>query len=120
MYFTRFKDLLKRFRDDDSGTIMVETVISLPLLVWTIAATYEFFEVHRYKSVREKASYTVADMLSREQSVVTDVYVDNTKSCSTKSPMMMASVKSVFPSSPMSKPVMNMLSAGPKCAASEA
>lgn len=73
------KTALFRFRDDTRGSVMVEAVITLPLLVWMLAATYEFFEVHRYKSVREKASYTVADMLSREQTEpVTPSYMDNT------------------------------------------
>lgn len=70
---------LRRFRDDERGSIMVELVLSLPLLFWVLASTYEFFEVHRYKSAREKATYTIADMLSREQDVVTDTYMDNTK-----------------------------------------
>lgn len=79
MAWLRLKYLLTRFRDETRGSFMVESVIALPLLFWTIAATFEFFEVHRYKSVREKATYTIADMLSREQDVVSDVYIDNTK-----------------------------------------
>ncbi len=74
-----FKQSLIRFRDDTRGTIMVETVIVLPLLFWMLAATYEFFEIHRYRAVREKATYTVADMFSRELREVDDVYIDNTK-----------------------------------------
>jgi len=79
MLWFSFKDWLRRFRDDERGSFMVESVIALPLLFWTVAATYEFFEAHRYKSVREKATYTIADMLSRETSAVTDIYIDNAK-----------------------------------------
>ncbi|WP_397543491.1 TadE/TadG family type IV pilus assembly protein [Roseovarius salis] len=79
MLWLRFKHLIASFREDTRGSFLVESVIALPLLFWTLAATYEFFEVHRYKSVREKATYTIADMLSREQSVVTDIYIDNAK-----------------------------------------
>lgn len=79
MLIQRLKALIRTFRDDTSGTFLVEAVIVLPLLFWTLAATYEFFEIHRYKSVREKATYTVADLLSREQSVVTETYMDNVK-----------------------------------------
>lgn len=79
MFWLRLKILIADFRDDVRGSFMVESVIALPLLFWTICATYEFFEVHRYKNVREKATYTIADMLSREQDVIDDVYVDNTK-----------------------------------------
>jgi len=80
MRLSILKYALLRFRDDTRGSVMVEAVITLPLLVWMLAATYEFFEVHRYKSVREKASYTIADMISREQTEpVTPAYMDNTK-----------------------------------------
>jgi len=79
MLTARLKTLLRRFRDETHGSFVVEAVIALPLLFWSLAATYEFFEIHRYKSVREKATYTVADLLSREQSVVTETYMDNVK-----------------------------------------
>ncbi|MEQ9257723.1 MAG: pilus assembly protein [Roseovarius sp.] len=79
LFWADIKERLCRFRDDEKGTILVETVLSLPLLFLALAASYEFFEVHRYKSAREKATYTIADMLSREQNVVTETYIDNTK-----------------------------------------
>lgn len=79
MPMQHLKALLRNFRDDTRGAFLVESVIALPLLFWTLAATYEFFEAYRYKSVREKATYTVADLLSREQSVVTETYMDNVK-----------------------------------------
>ena len=73
------KTWLKRFRNDEAGSVMVEAVICMPLVFWTLAATYEFFEVHRYASARDKASYTIADMISREMQPVTPVYMDNAK-----------------------------------------
>ena len=75
---TRLAALLARFRDDVRGTLTVEAVIIVPILFWTLTATWEFFEVHRFKSVREKASYAVVDMISREQNGVTENYIDNT------------------------------------------
>ncbi len=79
MLLYHIKDMLKQYRDDERGTIMVETVLTLPMLFWTMCATFEFFEVHRYKSARIKATYTVADMFSREMDVINSVYVDNAK-----------------------------------------
>ncbi len=70
---------LKRFGRDEEGTVTVEAVIALPLLFWALAASYEFFELHRYDSARNKASYTVADMISREMQSVTPTYMDNAK-----------------------------------------
>ena len=79
MFFHILKQALKDFRDDTRGSIMVESVITLPILFWGLAATYEFFEVHRYRAVRnEKATFTVSDMFSREQTDVNDAYLDNT------------------------------------------
>lgn len=79
MSWLYLKHLLKSFREDERGSFTVESVIAFPILFWTVCATYEFFEVHRYKSARIKATYTVADVLSREQSVVNDTYIDNAK-----------------------------------------
>jgi hypothetical protein len=78
MFVPRLKVLLQRFRDDSRGSITVETVIALPLLFWAAAASYDFHDIHRYKSAREKATYTVADMISREELSITDNYMDKT------------------------------------------
>lgn len=73
------KSWLSRFRKEERGSVTVEAVITLPLLIWAIGATYEFFEVHRYTSVRDKAGYTIADMISREMLAVTPSYMDSAK-----------------------------------------
>ncbi|WP_135506213.1 TadE/TadG family type IV pilus assembly protein [Roseovarius aestuariivivens] len=81
MHLSRFQAFLRNFFEETRGSLMVEAVITIPLLFWMIAATFEFFEVHRYKSVREKATFTLADMISRETSPggITSVYIDNAK-----------------------------------------
>ncbi|MEO1139973.1 MAG: pilus assembly protein [Pseudomonadota bacterium] len=81
LLYARVKVSLRSFWDDVTGSLMVETVLAIPLLFWAAAATFDFFEVHRYKSVREKATFTVADMISRETSAtgLTSIYLDNTK-----------------------------------------
>ncbi|MFK7940890.1 MAG: TadE/TadG family type IV pilus assembly protein [Roseovarius sp.] len=77
--FTRLKHSLTRFRDDTSGIMTVEMVITLPFLFWMITTSFELFEAHRYKAARVKATYTVADMLSREMLPVDDVYITSAK-----------------------------------------
>lgn len=79
MFMSSFKTWFRGFRDDERGSIMLEAVITLPLLFWAVAASYEFFELHRYASARDKAAYTVADMISREMQPVTPVYLNNAK-----------------------------------------
>jgi hypothetical protein len=78
MFVQWLKNLVTRLREDVRGVVVVETVICMPLLFWATAATYEFHEVHRYKSAREKATYTIADMISREQLAITSNYMDRT------------------------------------------
>ncbi|RKF16531.1 pilus assembly protein [Roseovarius spongiae] len=79
MFTLPFTQWLKRFRSDEAGTVTVEAVICLPLLFWAIMASFEFFELHRYNSARDKATYTIADMISREMQSVSPSYLDNAK-----------------------------------------
>ncbi len=78
-YWPLIKSYLRDFAEDTRGTIMVETVLTLPMMFMGLAAMFEFFELHRFQSTRDKATYTIADMLSREQAVINDVYIDNVK-----------------------------------------
>jgi len=71
--------LLHRLRGDERGTVAVETVLISPLLILGLFFSYEAYGLFRQQSLREKATYTVADILSRETAVVTDTYIDNVK-----------------------------------------
>lgn len=62
----RLHHALLRFRDAAEGVIAVEMVVMLPFLIWMTATSFELYEVHRFKANRVKATYTVADLLSRE------------------------------------------------------
>lgn len=63
------------FRADESGSVTVETIIMLPLLVWCFFAIYIFFDVFRVEAINTKASYTIGDALSRETGYVTAGYM---------------------------------------------
>lgn len=80
LHIARIKAALSRFRSATDGVMTIEMVICLPFLFWMITTSYELYEVHRYKAARVKATYTVADMLSREMLPVNDTYVDGAKS----------------------------------------
>ncbi len=71
------KRVTRRFFGERDGSVTVETVICIPILFWALVATWEFFEIHRFKSAREKATYTIADLLSREMTGVNNNYIDN-------------------------------------------
>jgi len=71
--------MLRRFWKQECGTAAMETVVMFPFLFMGLTFSYEYFDMFRYQSVREKATYTVADMLSRETSEVDQTYMDNVK-----------------------------------------
>ena len=61
---------LRRFLRRDRGVISAEGIIILPILIWAFLGTFTVFEAFRQKSVSLKASYTIADMLSRQVNAV--------------------------------------------------
>lgn len=67
---------IRTFRADESGSVTVETIIMVPLLIWTFIAVYIFFDVFRVQSINIKASYTIGDALSRETGYVTHNYLN--------------------------------------------
>lgn len=70
---------LRGMRRDEGGTVAVEAMLVTPLLILGLFFSYEAYGFFRQQSLREKATYTVADILSRETAVVTDTYVNNVK-----------------------------------------
>lgn len=70
------KSVLSRFRRDDRGSVVVEAVVILPLLVWTYTAMFVFFDAYKTENLTVKAAYTVADMISRQTTPVNGPYID--------------------------------------------
>lgn len=58
--------LIRRFGKDDTGTMTVEAVLILPILVWWWVAGLVFFDAYQARNVNQKAAFTVSDMISRE------------------------------------------------------
>jgi hypothetical protein len=67
--------LKNRFSRSEEGSLSVETVLTVPILVWAIVATFVFWDAFKTLNLSQKATYTIADMLSREQNVVNDDYI---------------------------------------------
>lgn len=67
-----------RFRNEDRGTVSVETVLIFPLLLWAYAAMFIYWDAYKAQNVNLKATYTIADMISREDatSLITPDYID--------------------------------------------
>lgn len=67
--------LTRRFRGNEEGSLSIETVFAIPMLVWVIAATFVFWDAFKTLSISQKATYTVADMLSRETNPIDADYM---------------------------------------------
>lgn len=65
-----------RFRDDEDGSMAIELLLVVPILLWTLLATLVYFDVYRTESNTIRAALTVADMFSREQVSIDDDYLD--------------------------------------------
>lgn len=68
--------LLSRFAHDTQGSMTVEAVLMFPLLAWAYVATFAFFDAFQARSTNLKATFTVADMLSRQIEVVDADYIE--------------------------------------------
>lgn len=66
---------LSRFGRDDGGSLSVEAAMMVPLIVWIYVSTYTYFEAFRADSINVKASYTISDLLSREEDPVNAAYI---------------------------------------------
>lgn len=58
---------LRSFHRDVRGTVTIESLISLPLLLFWLAATFCFFDAYKTINTQEKASGAIADMFARQQ-----------------------------------------------------
>ena len=64
------------FLKDESGLILAEALIMLPLLVWTMVAMFVYWDVFRTINMTQKAAYSVADLLSRQENPISCAYGD--------------------------------------------
>lgn len=69
-------DGLRHFRRDDRGAISTETVLIIPLLVWAMMAMFVFWDAFKVRNTHTKATFAVADMITREVNPITPAYVN--------------------------------------------
>jgi len=73
----RIRAYLAAFRRDESGSIAVESMLMIPVLIWCYLGTFVFFDAFRAQSTNIKASYTIGDTLSRETGYITTNYMNS-------------------------------------------
>jgi hypothetical protein len=64
------KQRVTRFLRDEDGLILVEGLITLPLLIWALVAMFVYWDVFRTINVTQKTAYSVADLLSRQRTTI--------------------------------------------------
>lgn len=69
---------LRRFGRDEAGVISIETMIFLPVLIFTLSMMVLLADMFRSQTVSLRAAYTVADTLSRRVDPVDVAYLDGT------------------------------------------
>lgn len=72
----RLRHALRRFRQDESGVITTETLLITPLLMWVFLALFVYWDAFRAQNTSIKASYVVADMISRENAPVNTAFIN--------------------------------------------
>lgn len=62
--------LIRRFWKEDRAAVAMETVIITPILAWTFIGSFTFFDAYRAYNSSIKATYAVADIISRQTNMV--------------------------------------------------
>ncbi|MCX7289243.1 MAG: hypothetical protein NTW20_17320 [Rhodobacterales bacterium] len=71
----RLRTSVRSFLSDESGIFLAEFLIMIPVLIWGFIALIVYWDVFRTINTSQKAAYSIADLLSRQQNVTTD-FVD--------------------------------------------
>lgn len=66
----RLKHRFATFLQDEDGLVLVEGLITLPLLIWAMVAMFIYWDVFRTINVTQKAAYGIADLLSRQRDTI--------------------------------------------------
>lgn len=72
------RDFRKRFGTSEDGSLSVEFVLIVPFLVWALGALYVYVAAFQTRETATKATYTVADLYSRQTAPIDQAFVDQT------------------------------------------
>lgn len=67
---------LRNLRSKEDGSLTVEFVIVLPLLVWAVLAIIVFWDGFQTANANQRSAYLVADLISREVDEIDAAYLD--------------------------------------------
>lgn len=65
-----------RFHRNERGSVLLEFMLLLPLLIWVMIALVAFWDVFRTINTAQKAAYSVSDLISRQEDNLSASFVD--------------------------------------------
>lgn len=72
---SRLPQALGHFWRGEEAAVIAEAVIVLPILLWSYVGLFVYWDCFRSLNTVQKATYTVADMISREQAGIATPYI---------------------------------------------
>ncbi len=66
--------LLRRFGREEQGIMAVEFVLTLPVFLFAIFGIYTYWDGYHAMNTAQKATYTVADLVSRQKRELNDQF----------------------------------------------
>jgi hypothetical protein len=72
----RASNVFSRFLTDKRGTVTIEFIIVFPMLIWAFIGIFLYWDAHKAINLSQKASFTVADNLSRTQTPLAKSHID--------------------------------------------
>ncbi len=71
------KKYIGKFRDCEDGSIAVELVLVVPILMWVFLSTFVYFDAFRVETNAARATITIGEILTREEISITEEYLDS-------------------------------------------
>ena len=78
------RKMIDRLRRDEGGYVIVEAVLVLPMMLWAFLALYTFWDAYRSATTIQKATYTISDLISRQQKEVNPAFINGMRTAMDK------------------------------------
>ncbi len=78
MKFAPSMSRIRTFREDQKGSVAIEAVILLPIMIWGYLAMFTIFDSYRQYTAQQKAVYTISDLISRQATPLDADFLDGT------------------------------------------
>ena len=72
----RAASFARRYKRSDLGSMSIEAVLVLPVIIMGMLLVYTYFAAFQVKSMANKAAYTVSDYVSRQTDPITPAFIE--------------------------------------------